>query len=518
MWRLERGEKLGTLDLLAGSYTLVSTITAQLTIGVLSFTGPGLILLWAFSPIGGQASLRVMTIGNATTNATVELDYMLQQRSFVPFVTADDASQIAIVDGLFVAALLSPWKQKLSSTDPWENVKIPMIETLEQSTLPDNDGWYDTDPGETVFASLIGIPISNTTYPSLNTTLTMETSYWHLDCPVLTRGWQPPNVNTSKLPWEVGIGMSGELASNGSTSPLCGFKPNPGEKTDVPPRTIVYNNWDNDSEYSQSGSICTITTTYVEAEVNCIGPTCATSRIRRSTLANPTSAWTMLDSQDCRTFGYFANMFANLIDGHSATATGAVIFFVDPRDPFNSQYTQPLYKLDKQTYSIRLTQLMNTVWSSIAGMYAIPGGLNVDTSTNNITYFNSATNQAFTKSTTAIRSTNTEVIQCHRSWLAVLAIASFAMVIASLTHPVVRYLRKGPDFSLNVSTMTRDNPWLAVPSTASHLDSSKRARLLRDYRVRFGDVQSDNDVGHLAVSSLGNGCVVTKARKRRPYD
>ena len=77
-WRLERGERLGILDLLVGSTTLVNTITTQITLRIFSLIGPLLFVVWALSPVGGQASLRVMTKGNNTLSTRASFDYMLQ--------------------------------------------------------------------------------------------------------------------------------------------------------------------------------------------------------------------------------------------------------------------------------------------------------------------------------------------------------------------------------------------------------------------------------------------------------
>ena len=500
--------------MLAGSYTLVSTVTTQLTLRMLTFTGPFLVLLWALSPIGGQASLRVMSIGNSTTNATVELDYMMQNRSFAPFITGDGANGLAVINGLFVAALLAPGRVKESPVDPWNNVKIPMIELAEERGTSGADGWFTMTKENTEYSSLIGTPLSNMSHPGLNTTLHIETSYWHLECPVLESTWQPPHTNFSGRSWVGATGISSSyLYSN--TSNLCSATQDPPQNTSNIPRTIVYNTWD--ADYTKTGSICNIRTTYVEAEIFCMGSTCRTSKLRRSTLPRPTSAWTLLDGNHCDNWQFFSSMFVDVITGHSATSTPVQIYFVDPGNPFSDKVTQGLHSLDRENYATRFAQLLNTEWAALAGMYSIPDGLNNETGTTNETLL-SYQYDARTASTIATRHINTEVIECHHGWLVALAIASFAIVIASLAHPIVRSFRRGPDFLLNVSTMTRDNPWVAVPSTGSNLDSSERSRYLKDMRVRFGDVAPQNDVGHLAVSSIGHGFQVAKARKGRLYD
>lgn len=470
-WRLERGERLGLLDLLAGSNTLVNTVTTQLTLRVASFVGPLLVLLWALSPLGGQASLRVMTIGNRTISSTGSFQYMVQNNSFDPWDTADDASAIAVVDGLFVASLLSPLTTKMSTVDTWGNVKIPMLEAVANVSMPDKNGWYAPNTIDTVYSSLIGTPISNVEQTDLNTTLTIETSYWRLECPVLANVWQPPNANLSAEPWEVNTGMSGTLASNTTyprISPSNSTQLEAEEEAPTPddlsPRTIVYNTWDND-ESSQTGSICQIYTTYVEVEVSCAGLTCAATKIRRSTLPHPPAAYTFLD-EDPFAWDHFSDIFVSLISGHSATATGVQLYFVDPQSPFDFNNEQALYTLPRDTYAMRFAQLLNSVWAAMMGMYAIPDGISTETASQNETIL-ADSNDASYANVTGTKTASVDVIQCHNGWLAALSVASLVMVVASLATPVFRALKRAPEITLNVSTMVKDNPYVRLPETGS---------------------------------------------------
>jgi hypothetical protein len=67
VWRLERGELVGTLDVLAGNTSLTSTVISQLKVRRITFLGAILVLIWALSPIGGQGTIRQMTLGESLT-------------------------------------------------------------------------------------------------------------------------------------------------------------------------------------------------------------------------------------------------------------------------------------------------------------------------------------------------------------------------------------------------------------------------------------------------------------------
>ena len=133
LWRLERGERLGLLDLLAGSTTVVNTILTQMSLRVLSAAGLILILAWAISPLGGQASLRVITIAQQNTTSTAPVKYMSTNHSFSFYATLDLGPLVTLVDGLYNADrdLMIPksgpssinhsCSEGTSSYEPWAN-------------------------------------------------------------------------------------------------------------------------------------------------------------------------------------------------------------------------------------------------------------------------------------------------------------------------------------------------------------------------------------------------------------
>jgi hypothetical protein len=86
-----------------------------------------------------------------------------------------------------------------------------------------------------------------------------------------------------------------------------------------------------------------------------------------------------------------------------------------------------------------------------------------------------------------------------------LSVASTVMIFASFLPPTVRYcLAHGPDMMLNISSLaTSDSPFVAIPVSGSSMGATERAQLMKDEKVRFGDVSADADVGRLAIGTLG---------------
>ncbi|KAK3639334.1 hypothetical protein LTR56_012502 [Elasticomyces elasticus] len=539
VWRLECGEKLGLLDLLAGSTSIPSTIATQVALRartwVLCLTGAGLSSLWLMSTVGGQAALRVVRIGNMTINSTVPIRYLNTNGSMNIFdIGAEiDPQLLAVVNGMYVAALLSPCTQRVSPVDPWNNVKIPTIETLESTAVAASDGWLIPNPNHTNYSSLTDMPAEGTRIDGSNTTFAIESSYWNLDCTALTAEPQPVDLNTSwtdgvidNTPWQGFKGQSGYLISNRS------FAPDTPESTgdvpsDTPPRTLYYNTWDQqvrlddyinlDNYTSMSGSACDVSTTYVETEVHCNGLACSAVKIRRSRLTHPPAAYTTLDKSP--NFVYFALIFVQLIDGYPTAPTATQVYIKDLKSPFSvlspGNGVVSLHHLDRKLHALRLGQLLNTCYSVMMSMNALPEGITA--ATEYLTSGGTYSNQIITQ--TGFRSSNVRVLVCHKGWLIALTVSSVAMVLASLACPAIRWFRHTPELVLNISTFVRDNPYVDCPNTGTTMESMERARLLGKARVRLGDVATDRqEYGHLAIGSYGDGKRVGMAKKGRLYD
>jgi hypothetical protein len=186
------------------------------------------------------------------------------------------------------------------------------------------------------------------------------------------------------------------------------------------------------------------------------------------------------------------------------------LYLVNPGDPIGFDRQVPSNK----DFATRLGQLINGYWSCLQGYTTITAGITFNTSvasgdTTNVTLSSNGT-----------YSTRENVVQAHNAWVVTLAVASMAMITASLVSPLARYFQKSPDLMLNISSLaTRDSPFVALPPSGSFLGASDRARLVKDIRVRFGDVKADADVGRLAIGTLDLPGVprVMPVRRKRLY-
>jgi hypothetical protein len=98
------------------------------------------------------------------------------------------------------------------------------------------------------------------------------------------------------------------------------------------------------------------------------------------------------------------------------------------------------------------------------------------------------------------------VIVASKRWIIALLIASAALVAASLASPLLRFATHGPDILMNASSLlARNNPCIPTPETGTYMDASERSKLLKDVRVRFGDVDMAHGAGRLVIGVLEDG-------------
>jgi hypothetical protein len=456
-----------------------------------------------------------MTVGTKTTSQPAEFTYMVPDGNLWGFGSKTEGA--VQVNSLFLSAMISKASIKGSSLDTWGNFKIPRVEHYEKIAAADSEGWLDTRnaTGDT-YSSIIGVPVSginSSKYVDYN--FHVETMYLHLNCSIV------PSAKITKIPINA-------FNVSGWTGFLWTLD-NMTERARLPREDLKPLNFTYSSKYQDQGDVqCTIETSYVEVEVLCPDvTTCATNKIRRSRLSHPPSAYTQLDLPE--NWRKFAQAYIQSVDNYNDNA-------FSPLDAYLARPDDPLAKPDPDLqsasdYGIRLGQLFNAYWTGINGRSAVPSGLNKNTSNvngnitwpyQNTTLFTGADLKARAWPAKGTRSTKFDVIQAHTAWIVTLCIASSMLIIASLVAPLARFfLARGPDLMMNISSLsTFNNPYIPLPSSGTYLDASDRSRLLKDFKIRFGDVASTADVGSLAIGSVNEseGPTVKKIRKDRLYE
>lgn len=546
------GEKLGVLDVLANSTSFACAILAQVSLRSLSVIGCVFAAVWALSPVGGQASLRIMTIGRTTVADPASFDYLSMVNSYDDWLYASKAE--STTTGLYLAALTAPQRIKDSPMDLWDNVKIPILEDIPGWTddASTKGTWLNVPSQNVSYASLVGLPVSGLVSGADFTELKLETSYWRLDCPLVQRGDicdlltadsfptddSPPMYNVSANDGITPVAPPGNRCTRtdwvGHTLALASFvytnssgsggagRQCAANQTFVPARNLIYSGWPMygaakaDSE--RFSAFCTMTTSWVEVQVRCHRQECAVSRVRRSQLPHPPTGWTSLDDEDCIYFNYFIDWFIRVADA-SGSASGALPqgYLAYPNAPSLALHglvnaTHP-GDLEPAVFGLRLGQLLNTWWILSIGRDLVSSGVDVGK-------VGRVGDDVFPRyrlqlnTTSGMLTHDVAIISCSTGWFVALAVVSAVMIAASAVPLMLRFRTRTPAFSLLVSTMVKDSPYFEGSGTGSTLESSDRSRLLRHRMVRLGDVAPNDAVGYLAVGSLdGDSSSVGRVRK-----
>jgi hypothetical protein len=180
--QLARGATFGRLEQLMGSQTATSTLKSIWlfrSFHPLTFV---LISIWAFNPLGSQASFRMVYLGEKTEQGTMNLLY--QNSSMASEVEATilaNASMFEaakpLVASLYGAALFSPdaatqylngsSSGRSSAQDIWGNARIPHLRSLPSFDTSESTRWVDVpyQTEEVNWTSLIGSPVQGLPYP-----------------------------------------------------------------------------------------------------------------------------------------------------------------------------------------------------------------------------------------------------------------------------------------------------------------------------------------------------------------
>jgi hypothetical protein len=406
------------------SQSVWGTFESQFLMQRLTIVGINLLFLWALSPLGGQASLRLMQRSQQASYLSQNLRYLTTGPAGSMFSVATSNSQrgkFAEAGALYNAALLAPQAIKNGGQDSWGNVKIPRYEALNTSNM-DSEGWVDTPLSVSTpesYASLVGLPIAGLPIAA-NSSFTTEYNYLYVTCKAFeqqpypgTHGTgDPTGTNYTKLD----LLLPGQIWYNKSLPFLQPFDSLSGRASfllDTPrdlarisfntkqkdadtylgrldgfighqnqsrlsemesktPRELVfasvYGISHDGNEQGLNIARCSLFQQHVEASVHCVNTQCSTTRLRKSLSDMRPNALTAFEYFDV--LDSFAREFPTAIkfnEGSSPTElfianTSAFPFVQKVGRLFADEAYVDLSKVTTQTFSSRLSLVLNTYY------------------------------------------------------------------------------------------------------------------------------------------------------------
>ncbi|RMZ72282.1 ATP binding [Pyrenophora seminiperda CCB06] len=341
----EKGTKISTLEQLMASQSVWGTFEIQMNMQRLTLVGINLLFLWALSPLGGQASLRLMGRQDRDSFVDTQLRYMTTGPGGSMWglsSTYSGSGKYADAGALYTAALLAPLDTKTGPRDLWGNVKIPNLEYINE-TKSDAEGWFTVPTIEhpETYSALVGLPIvglptttksnftlestyltvecsrfNQTPYPGINDTNRSDTDFAKLDQLVPGQVWLNKSLNN---PFEPSAGLTTSFfidtnleTSWAETSPS--FEPLRGrldsffgyynqsrlnntlaqEKRKLIYASIYATSAD-EPRFGLNVAYCTIAQNHVEAMIECNGTQCAATKVRKSLTDTRPSKYTPLE-------------------------------------------------------------------------------------------------------------------------------------------------------------------------------------------------------------------------------
>ncbi|KAM5356799.1 hypothetical protein ACJ41O_003445 [Fusarium nematophilum] len=540
-WRLERGISVLSLEFLLSSRTVFSTLSSPMALNTVNILTPFLVALWALSPLGGQAALRVVMCAPSSEVNYWEGRY-LEFRGELPFQEGGDGvpHSLPAVIAVFGAALSSPKEVKAAGQDTFGHVKIPLIEAfLASEAKLDDDGWYPIDEDtNTVYSSIAGLPIaSNDTFrPSANYSFNLSTSYMLADCKL-------ERLNLTNDQWRRFLNK--DIWTDGK-------KPTEEEQNkyhnDLTMAIEVLQQYNdtkqipmklNFTSYTRNATTratCELATSYVEVDVRCHRSECRAVGVRPwehdydtlSTVFNglaPSGWMEFWDRQYQSVLGYFANSTNNMWDWVPTTdpySSPIELYLTNPDIPYavlpngHGWRGEEIWPVGDKLFSQRFTQLLNSFWLAKIAPFAPMGRVNISTS-------DALSKELGTLKWQPVNGTKTPddvVLKPSRPWLGMLIVSCLAVIAVSLAAAGLNLWRRGPDILDYATSMMRDSPFInddMAQGANSMEDGMDRTTRLKNMKVCLGDVRPEEKEGYIAMATAGRATRLRKLPRSRMF-
>ncbi|KAL3291036.1 hypothetical protein RB213_009490 [Colletotrichum asianum] len=504
-WHLERpgGITVSSLEQIVGSQSFASALERLIVVRASLLLGALILLSWAMSPLGGQSSSRLLGIGElkSTINSWVYYDSRVYQESVFKYMEEYSFGPEDIVTALYSASLLFSSNQpRKSSIDFLGRPKIPQWPS--ESMQDGNDAWRVVDEKaleaeNDYYTSLVGVNMQGLGQDENSThyEFELDSDYIHFNCSMVTTAQSQEDLERIKFPADGpyapdNLWKAYNKTMRTMTSYRQSFMCIPVYTTNVATGGyLLYVSQGDPTGFSLSVFNCTTTTIDLRTKLLCTAQGCSPKKQRRIQTAPPTIANYYKIRQDAvrLLFGEWPKMTPV-----TARASATDNYIANDKAVYGNQKTQNWTGIDTNMFSRRLTTAFNTAWD--AGM---------DPYNFTKSSFPLPENPAdfWTNRTNATITTIEPAYYVNRLWAVILILTTIFLQVLAICGLVLKCLIRGPDILGFASSLTRDNNFVPV-SGGSFQDGARRARSLRNMRVRLADVQPRESHGNIAFSAV----------------
>ncbi|KAF3938850.1 hypothetical protein ABW19_dt0207194 [Dactylella cylindrospora] len=525
----EKGCTLGTLEQLIGTSTTSSAVILPFTLQAFNTLTVILFLLFALSPLGSQATLRIISISPNTTYHSRNITVLNPFGVSSQFAGANSGQSTLQADGIYAASVLSPASIKKSALDVWGNIKVPLLEWYEMnaSPVPNEEGWYTTPAGGAVYSSLLGWPISLSKNSSgapfiklSDTTFSIDTAYWYMDCPTLSVVTSNPCDKTGPAPLVNGSSFAAQCFNTSSPKSNIYFPRGSGcygqclnlgynrtylqeNFTSIDPMQWValYTNTRGNLTVGE----CYLHQTFAEVNITCIDSQCHASAIRRldaSSLvqSNKSNTTNILSSNKSLIDHLIAFFTISMEDTQITARNGNNLYILNPEDPLsniNNFYSFDFTTVGALNFGIRLGQLLNTYYQASGTAFMNPERLLTEgfefigvNKTIDVAIF-------------------TDIYDVSPLWAGITLAASLMLFFFGVVSVAWAFTSLTPELfgvGMFTSLLAESRHVMKLDGGGDELlgggksmrDSDEKALLLKNRMVKIGDVRGDGDVGYIS--------------------
>ena len=292
-------------------------------------------MVWALSPLGGQASLRLLNLTTAPVKSAQNLTYMNMDSKSWLAEGFDAFTQVSFtINSLYSAALLTPLPVRAASMDTWGNVKIPILESLNVNTN-DSNGWLSVDRNNPKYSSLLGVPVDGLVNRGQSNFI-LESYYFVLNCENVRhiankteKDWSS-GIDATAFNSSAGLSYGFFLASSRSNvSDMPALYPYEASFPDMQPQYVIFGSLA-DQGSGVSLANCSLTRSSVESNVTCQGTSCAVTEVRRSAFDLRPPGYTPMEDNIARLNFLSQWPIAAGDHPHPLTSTPTELFIQDP--------------------------------------------------------------------------------------------------------------------------------------------------------------------------------------------
>jgi hypothetical protein len=483
------------LERLIGCQSIFSAFERQISLRRFDLLGVTILLAWLLSPLGGQASLRLLS----TKPLVISYDssimyYPVEDYPKRTYIGSSRSAQEnwPLFAPLYMTAVQTSRQSLIAPMDLFGNVKIPDITYLNNgatAAATEYDWNYISNNTMVNYTSILGVPVVGVP-ASGNCSFDLLSHYWTVNCYTLVSLPQP-------VAWRPGFTPNTTYpADNKASNTTFQILVDTEQSTPGFIRFEYLSRRNESIEKTElSSARCSTWPLVVESHVRCHDRSCSVGAIRR---VNRTSVDVWGGPSPLSAFQNISKWMpgADLGFTQGIVSTSELIehwmvntdlgTLGNPETPFVDISRQ----LTLTNFTRRLQTAINTFWDTTIG-----SGVRLN-------------NLQPGKDTTSWTSVNIQPIQyqgevysCSVGLALLTIVISLVLFVAANISMLLGLLTRTPDILGFASVSTRDNPYFKQHVT-SYLSGLEIARALRDVRVRIGDVKSEDNIGHIALATM----------------